>query len=70
MKKRMFALAALAALTSITLVSCAGGNKDAEPPVSDSPAQQEDEVQVPADSVPADTTVIVNGPAEVDSLSA
>lgn len=70
MKKRMIAAVALVAMLSVTLSSCGGGNKDAKPPVSDSPAQQLDEAEAPADSVAQDSTVIVNGPEETDSLAA
>ena len=71
MKKRMIAAVALAATMSLALVSCGGGNKNAQPPVSDSPAQVEDEAEAPADSVAGDSLTIVNCPAEMpDSTGA
>lgn len=64
MKKRMIAAVALVATMSLALVSCGGGNKNADPPVSDSPAQVEDEAEAPADSVAVDSLADVQEKGE------
>lgn len=43
MKRRTIAAVALAGSMAFALSSCGGGDKNAEPPVSDSPAPQADE---------------------------
>lgn len=65
MKKKMFLLAALAVTATLALSSCGGGNRDAEPPVSDSPAQVEEETPAPADSTGRDTALVVDAYAEM-----
>lgn len=57
MKKRMIAAVALVAAMTLTLASCGGGNRDAQPPVSDSPAQVEDEAEAPADTTAQDSAI-------------
>lgn len=55
MKRRTIAAVALAGSMAFALSSCGGGDKNAEPPVSDSPAPQADETEQPAEegSLPA-----------------
>ena len=51
----MIAAVAFVATMSLALVSCGGGNKNADPPVSDSPAQVEDEAEARPVTVAVET---------------
>lgn len=49
MKKRTIAAVVLVGAMAFALSSCGRGNKNVEAPVSDSPAQMEDEAGLPGD---------------------